>query len=342
MDNVVMEEAEILTRPYSKFRINSKKWRFFCRNEECEEPIRTSKIDRQLVITVTRDTKVCEGYKAKVLYKRAMVRRNFGLFRLVRKLWRLINPFNLSGISQKVYERIYMAIYRVVLKEKSEDVPIEYFVRNDRVVDFGDRTWLGFAGFYDGLFEFLDSCAYGVLSTEYSLIMKNINNALVDKKWSANVNLFSKIHTSPDCRVQYHPWMVEMVKAEDHRAKRPDEIPDLIKAPSEFRVSDRLLIRKPAKPIDRENFNVIKLEKMMSQQLLKEYKQGLRTITQSHTRIKIQDKKMHTFYSNHLEKISPLSSLLKQNRSRSNVLEKVIDGRKTLNFKSYSQKDLFL
>ena len=136
--------------------------------------------------------------------------------------------------------------------------------------------------------------------------------------------------------------MLTLLKNSEKKFKKSDNIPSLMRG-CDIKVSERLLIRKPLKPVDRENFNVRKLEKLMNMQMMKEFKQqATRCNTQSQARLKIQDKKLLTFYSNHLDKISPLSCLIKQNRTRSNVLEKVIDGRKTLNFNSISQKDLFL
>ena len=136
--------------------------------------------------------------------------------------------------------------------------------------------------------------------------------------------------------------MINIIKNQGDRFKKELEVPNMIKIPIDIRVSERLLVRKPLKPVDKENFNVRKLEKVMSMRLLKEYKQQARASTHSQSRVKIQDKKQFTFYSNHLDKISPLSSIIKQNRSKSNILEKIIDGRKTSGFKSISQKDLFL
>jgi hypothetical protein len=142
--------------------------------------------------------------------------------------------------------------------------------------------------------------------------------------------------------------MLPVLKSSEKRFNR-EEVPALIKVPLEVHVSERLLRRKTPKPVDRENFNVKKLEQMMKMQLVKEFKQYPRSATQNTARPKLLDKKTSTFYSgqniftpvgDHLAKISPLSCMLKQSRSKPSILEKVIDGRKTLNFKVLSQKDL--
>ena len=339
----MLEEIEMLTKPYSKLRTNSKKWKIFSRNEITDQSVHTYKEAGTTIVVLSRTLGVVDGYKAKLLFRRGLLRRNPGLFKIIHDLWELINPFKLSGISQKVYQNIFTAIYKIVLKDSYDLNEIENCVNIDRNVDFSGRTWLGFADFYYGMFEYLDSCTKSMLSTELTQFLKTLCVALQDKKWSFNVNLYTKVHTQSEIRPLVHGWMVDLIKRLEGKGKKSEEVPNLIRFPNEIRVSERLLTRKPRKPVDRENFNVIKLEKMMNMQLLREYKQqGFRGFTQSQSRTKFQEKKPFTYYSNYLEKINPLSCMIKQSRSRSSVLEKVIEGRKTINFKSYSQKELLL
>ncbi|OMJ96326.1 hypothetical protein SteCoe_61 [Stentor coeruleus] len=81
---------------------------------------------------------------------------------------------------------------------------------------------------------------------------------------------------------------------------------------------------------------------MMSEKFRANDECGSRCVTQSHARLKNPEKKSFTFYANYLDKISPLSSMKKQSRGSSDILEKVINGRKCLNFKSFTKRELLL
>lgn len=342
MDNIVADEAEYLSINYSPLRISAKKWRSIQKNESCYEKVRFVKDPIGTIAFISRNGLSFDGYRVNKLYKRALIRRNYGVFKSAQKLWELVNPFKHVGISEKVYSSLYIAIYKFLLKDNFEIAVVERYINQDKKIDFSDKPWVGFSNFYDGFFELIDSNTHSQSTIEYAQLIKTIFLSLQDMKWSLNLNLYSKLHIQNDTKPCYHPWMIVYIKCQEKSFKKDDEVPNLIKLPNDIQVSERLLIKKPAKPVDRENFNLRKLEQMMNVQLLKEFKHGLRCTTQSHARLKAFEKKPNTFYSNYLDKISPLSSMIKQTRTRPNVLEKVIDGRKTLNFKSLTQKDLFL
>ena len=95
------------------------------------------------------------------------------------------------------------------------------------------------------------------------------------------------------------------------------------------------------KPVDRENFNIRKLEKVVSENLLKrrfklesfeKYNQikDKPEKTKKNKFFAIVDRRARTFYSNYIEKISPLSSLYSVTRGRADILESVISGRKNI------------
>ncbi|OMJ73280.1 hypothetical protein SteCoe_28062 [Stentor coeruleus] len=342
MDNIVVDEADYLSINYSPLRVSGKKWRSTQKNESCSEKVRFVKDPTGTMAFISRNGLSVDCYRVNKLYKRALIRRNYGVFKSAQKLWELVNPFKLAGISEKVYSSLYTAIYKLLLKDNFDITVVERYINQDKKIDFWDKSWAGFSDFYDGLFELIDSNTHSQSTIEYAQLIKTMVLSLQDMKWSLNLNLYSKLHIQNDVKPCYHHWMIMYIKCQEKSFKKIDEVPNLIKLPNEIQVSERLLVKKPAKPVDRENFNLRKLEQMMNVQLLKEFKHGLRCTTQSHARLKTFEKKPNTFYSNYLDKISPLSSMIKQTRTRPNVLEKVIDGRKTLNFKSLTQKDLFL
>lgn len=340
MDRIISDEADILSRNYSSLRTNTKKWKLFTKLETTSDKITVKNDHGYQVFVISRNFMSVDGYRNNFLYKRGLLRRNPGLFAVIYSLWEIISPFGLQGISEKVYNKFYQTVYKIIIKDNYDEKLIGKLISIDKKIDFAGKIFISLSDFYDGFFEFLDSYTNSWLSTEYIHLVKLLTASIQDKKWATGINLYSKLHIQPETKPQLHSWMTHLLQ--DSKLKRPEQVPSLIRIPNEIKVSQRLLIKKPSKPIDRESFNIKKLESMMHMRLLREYKQQSRCPTQSQTRIKFHDKKQITFYSNYLDKISPLSSIIKENRSKSNLLEKVIDGRKTASFKSYSHKDLFI
>lgn len=337
MDSEFLEEAEYLGRPYSILRTTGQKWKFLTSEKQNSNLITVQKQFSSTEIQINKNQNL-DVYKPSRLNKRSQIRKNPALFKVFQLVWESINPFRLCGISDKVYFHFFFLAYKQTKRDNLEI--LERNILIDKKVDFGQKTWLGFAELYDSVFEFLDAYTKSTASIEYIFLLKSILLALQDSKWCSSINLYSKLHLTPYAKPVYHPWMIHLIKAQEKKFFK-EQVPDLIKNPSEVHVSERLLKKKTMKPVDRENFNVRKLEKMMNAQLIKGFKQGVnRCATQNTARLRMTEKKISTFYYNHLQKISPLSCILKQSRSKGNILEKVIDGRKTMNFKMLSQKEL--
>lgn len=337
MDSILLEEGHILSRNYSSLRTGVKKWRSFKSEEPNAQKIRSSKDTINSIIYISRNGTSVEGYKSSNLYKRSQLRRNFIIFKCTQYLWELINPFKLVGISEKIYHNLYLALCQYTLKDNFNETLADQHINTDKKIDFGANSWLNFSHFYDGFFEFIDSNTNGTSAIEYIRLIKTLTSVIQDMKWSLRLNLYSKLHIPNDIKATYHPWMMEYIKSQDGPFKKFEDVPNLIKQPNDIQISERLLVKKPLKPVDRENFNVRKLEQMMNMNLMKEYKHGNRG-AQSQVRLRNPDKKTSTYYSNHLEKISPLSTILKHSRSRQDVLEKIIKKRKGQSLKSLARK----
>ena len=336
MDPYILEEASLLSREYSLLRKTGIKW-LFKSEKLSDKNDESQKIETyNPFITVNRGD-LAESYKTSHLLKRSHLRRNLALVKIFQHIWEIINPIKIAGISEKVYFSFFELAYSRTKREGFES--IERFIQIDRRVDFKGKTWLGFSDLYDSVFEFLDTYTKGKASIEYILLLKSIHLTLQDYKWCGHLNLYSKLHVPSDAKNVYSNWMFSVLRTSEKKFHK-EEVPDLIRIPMDFHVSERLLKKRVVKPVDRENFNVKKLEQMMKMQFIKEFKQYPRSSTQNTARNKFLDKKICTFYNGHLDKISPLSCVLKQSKSKPSIIEKVIDGRKTMNFKVMSQKEL--
>ena len=328
MDTCVFEEAKILTRDYSLIRTSKKKWRVSHKIQSTQDSI-TFPQENPNIVLISRNLLQVEGYTLKSLHKRSQLRRNPHLLKSILYFWNKINPFNLLGISEKVYKTLFDILYSKLVKDSFDQQERERMVRTDTGIDFAGKSFLPFCEFYDGIFEFIDSNTRSKLLSEYCYFSNQLINFCEDSGWSDGLNLYSKIHINGKAQV-YSPWMQDILKVNKNKTQ---VIPQMLRTSGNIRVSPRLLSQKKFKPVDRDNFNIRKLEKIMSEKILKRrFKPDSLKSPSTNLRLKIkpQDRKAMTFYSNYIEKISPISSLHSTSRSKNSILECVINGRKNV------------
>jgi hypothetical protein len=328
MDDPILEEAKILSRNYSKVRNNTKKWRLFSKYEHNNVPIQWVQGQDGVVILISRDFNTIDGYSSAHLYKRGCIRRNYSYLKLVLDLWELLNPFFLPGISEKVYKKVYFTIYMETCSDIYDEKTLKTMLVQDMKLDFNNKSFLGFSDFFDGFFELVDSNTKSNLSSEYCHFTYQMCLAINDIRWGNDANLYSKKHLGFDSKPQYHNWMINLIKSNKNTTSI---VPKMLRTPLDIKVSQRLLIKKQVKTTDKNFFNIKKLEKVMSERLLRKFKpEVIRVDTSLNKKNKSQDRKGQTFYSNYIEKISPLSSMIKTTRQKNNILESVINCRKAL------------
>ena len=112
----------------------------------------------------------------------------------------MINPFHLSGISKKVYIRLYKYIYFYYLNTTSDLSQSEDFAIADCEVDFNGQPCLSFMDFYNGLFECTDFFTKSFLASEYVRFVLNLKEKLESCFWFNGLDLHNKLHV--DCNKQ--------------------------------------------------------------------------------------------------------------------------------------------
>lgn len=333
MEFDIHQEAKILSRDYSMMRKSNKKWKICSRLEAVQDSIFIGKDVSQ--VQISRDFKTVDVYLVKALEKRLRLKRNKKIFECGCKLWEVVNPFRLGGISGKVYKAIFKSIYIGISKDLYTDSQIDSMVQNDFCVDFDGGTCLGFVEFYDAVFEVVDTVTKSKLILEYVKVANQVNSLCEELSWSNGINLYSKTHIDGKKKM-LAPWMTQLLKSNEEK-----ELPKVLKSSTVLPLPNRLLKVAQAKPVDRENFNIRKLEKVVSENLLKrrfklesfeKYNQTKEKPEKMKKKkgLVIVDRKARTFYSNYIEKISPLSSLYSVTRGRTDILESVISGRKNI------------
>ena len=333
MEYDLHQEAKVLSRDYSMMRKSNKKWKISSRLEAVQYSIFLFPAVCQ--VEISRDFKVVDVYLVKALEKRLKLKRNKKIFDCACRLWELINPFRLAGVSGKVYKAIFKAIYTGLSRDLYSDSQIEAMVKNDFCVDFDGGTCLGFVEFYDAVFEVIDTATKSKLILEYVKVASQVNSLCEELSWSNGINLYSKTHIDGKKKI-LASWMTQLLRSNEEK-----ELPKAFKSPTVLPLPNRLLKVSQTKPVDRENFNIRKLEKVVSENLLKrrfklesfeKYNQikDKPEKTKKNKFFAIVDRRARTFYSNYIEKISPLSSLYSVTRGRADILESVISGRKNI------------
>ena len=328
MDDIIVEEAKILSRNYSENRINTKKWKLFIKEEPTRIPIQIIEELGENILLISRNSIIIDAYKSRDLYKRGKIRRNFNLLKAILELWKIVNPFHLPGISEKVYKRFYYIIYSTINKDVYQEETLIDVINKDARVDFDIGQCLGFNDFFDGIFEFIDCNTRSTLSCEYCHVANHLCMIANDITWGSGINLHSKTHINGQSKQIYHKWMQDLLNI--NIKNKSQLLPKIMKTPTNLPVSNRLITKYELKKIDTDNFNLKKFEKIKSERVFKKSNHDLLKQNSRIKKVKSLDRKAKTFYSNYIDKISPLSSIIKSTRAQQNILENVIDGRKAL------------
>lgn len=253
----VFNEVRWIAAEYSSLRNGFSKWRSFKYKTDRipENSISLQEISDEkyfLIYSETRNT--IQGILYTSVEKRMSIKQSRIVFYAIKRLWDLLNPFHLPGISKKVYVRLLIYVYFYYLNCTSEISQSEEYAVEDAEMDFKGEVCMGFVDFYMSVFEIIDYFTKSYLMSEYSRFL----NVLVDKLegafWFNGLDLHNKLHIDPSCQT-HMPWMLQYMKAPNMKGR------NLLTAPNTVKVSQRLL-HKPEHIIDMTN-NVI-LEKRMN------------------------------------------------------------------------------
>ncbi|OMJ89889.1 hypothetical protein SteCoe_7877 [Stentor coeruleus] len=202
------QEIQILSRAYSDIRRKQNKWKYKSFENEGN------------LININQDK-----YSVKDLEKRLKLKRNGKLLEKVYKMWRLLNPFNIAGISRVVFAHLlkflYKSLYRIPLGEQM----LETFVNSDVDIDSKSGVCMYFCNFHDSLFDILDSATNSKSITEYLAVINTLNRQIKDLEVLKTMNLHNKSHCAGK-KAKYYIWMKEILKVQLKKSSQSKESND--------------------------------------------------------------------------------------------------------------------
>ena len=200
-------EMMILARNYSVLRRRNNKWKF--RGSIHDMP--TIQINQEL-------------YTQQDLEYRKSIKRSSKLFAEIHKLWHILNPFSLAGISRFVYMTFLCFMYKSIFKMHLNDHIFDEYVNNDVDLDFRTENCLFFSDFYDAIFDVLDQAACGKSLSEYLSVINNLVYAVKHSELLNMMNLYSKAHCV-NKKPKYQLWMKEFIQVKHEDSAEPHILP---------------------------------------------------------------------------------------------------------------------
>ncbi len=103
------------------------------------------------------------AFQFESIIKRTEIKRNDLLYKEITALWKVINPFHLSGISKTVYTKFFEFIHFSVLNTNASADEIDSISKVDLALDYVEGEILNLVLFIDSFFECIDAYAKSML-----------------------------------------------------------------------------------------------------------------------------------------------------------------------------------
>lgn len=339
-----VSELRIITKDYSPMRDASNKWSGQRQSYTPTLPAyKTLEYTDDMIISTNRQTSSSRAsITSNILHKREAIKQHPLVYYAVQDLWQLLNPFHLRGISKEVYIKVNEFIYTSVFNSIGEIPTARKFAERDAECDFGSCSFIVFSEFYDSIFELVDAYTRSTLVSEYTRVLKNINQSIHNSLMYTSLNLHSKLHLKHDdgSKVSYKPWMLALSTAGEE-----EKLPALLRergntefvkgAPNNL-AQRRSLSRK--KSDDGTVSRYIKRFQIIDQRLANSRSQLSKTPSRTSAFHKVPSERSalssriapsEKIRSDYLSRVSPLSVMHRKSAHRTaDLLEKVIQDRK--------------
>jgi hypothetical protein len=308
-------EVQLMTIEYSPLRSGFSKWRSFKYKSEKipESDINLQEISGEKYFLLYFKTRnIIQGILYSSIEKRISIKQSQAYFLSVKRLWDMINPFHLRGISKKVYTRLLVFLYFNYMNLTTDLPQSEELAEEDCDTDFAGEVCLSFVDFYNGLFECVDYFTKSYLVSEYSRFVNTLQEKMKGCFWFNGLDLHNKLHVD-NYKQQYQPWMLQHLKVTQKRQQS-------LNSPLHIRVSQRLLT-KPEHIIDKSENKILekRINKLSRMQSVPIKYIVLNRTAQSQEKVRRQRP---------LTRGKPQQKKILRFRRNSNLLEDVIEKRK--------------
>ena len=210
----IMSELRIFSRQYSQCHHIFSKWRSHQTkvDEAPEHSLTTHEIEDKLYALIYRPRlSIIETFQFDNFVKRLKIKRNKFVFEGILCLWKLLNPFHLTGISKQVYIKFYQFIHFSILSINTPAEDYENIVKIDVEIDFKNSDVQGFNDFYDSLFETIDSHTKSMLVSEYCRILKKLHSEVKNSSWIKCLDLHNRLY-SEGFKSNYPNWALPFLR----------------------------------------------------------------------------------------------------------------------------------
>jgi hypothetical protein len=210
----IFHELKIFSKAYSQCHNTPSKWKSYKKalSEPPDNILSVHEIENKIYALVYRPAFLSiEAFQFDSIIKRTSIKRDQRLFEEILKLWKLLNPFHLAGISKQVYIKFYEFIHFTIL---NANVPIEEYTGIsdiDAELDFNNTEVQDFTNFYDTLFENIDAYTKSGLVNEYCRISKKLYSEVKNSSWIKTLDLHNRMY-SKGAKPRYPSWAVGYTK----------------------------------------------------------------------------------------------------------------------------------
>lgn len=210
----ILYELKVFSRNYSQAHLTFSKWRSYKKKVEKipDSQLTTYEIDDKTYGLIYREhLGSIEAFLFETMTKRTNIKRSERFFKEIQCIWKLLNPFHLSGISRQVYVKFYEFVHFQVLNINAQVEEYENIGKIDSEIDFGNNEALGFMQFYDSIFENLDAYAKSTLVNEYCRIAKKLHREVKNSIWIKSQDLHNKLYCE-GYKAHMPSWAVNHMK----------------------------------------------------------------------------------------------------------------------------------
>mmetsp|Transcript_34729 Transcript_34729/g.61119 ORF Transcript_34729/g.61119 Transcript_34729/m.61119 type:complete len:313 (+) Transcript_34729:1340-2278(+) len=198
LEEVLLNEATVLTRNYSHMRNGHAKWLLSSSPPDSLPNIEFADEIGVLVVKITT-LEATERYAISSLIQRVSIKKTDHFNAALLELWKLLNPFHLRRISKQLWLSLNTFLYSTFSSQPNSELA-SACARQDTEIDFQNKLGLTFEDYKHSLFEFLDCTAKSKLANEFTRLLKTLPELVAEQMWFKKSSLHCKLHMKSEPR----------------------------------------------------------------------------------------------------------------------------------------------
>lgn len=204
----LVKELTELARPSTEVRMKFNKWASVEKVGfiEGEKPYEI-KPERGIDYAYIRSPKpnYILGFPLANINSRLKLKRTSVVFSGINTIWRMVNPFARKGVGRAVYKCVLSTFYLTVIKSLEGLPTAETIISEYVAADFGSKSAINYTEFYNRLFVCVDTSTKSKLVSEYVRVLSKLAEAINESTWIQTQKLH--LHNDPGDGKSYEGWM---------------------------------------------------------------------------------------------------------------------------------------